>query len=57
MEDIESQSVVDTKEPMKERCFEFWFVKHPLRFLCLWIIMMFCLAVIISENSKNSKND
>jgi hypothetical protein len=48
--DIESQEVVEAEEPMKERCFEFWFVKHPLRFLCLWIIMMLTMAVIISEH-------
>ena len=45
--DIETQESLEIT--WKERCFEFWFVKHPLRFLWLWIITMIGMAIFISE--------
>jgi len=50
--DIESQDIL-VKIPLKTKCFEFWFEKHPLCFLCLWIIMMLTTAITISELAKN----
>jgi len=49
--DIESQEVI-IKVPLKSKCFEFWFEKHPICFLWMWLLSVLIGSVLISEFHK-----
>ena len=34
------------------KCYGFWFIKHPFLILVVWLIIMFSMAIIISELGK-----
>ena len=42
------------KIPLKSRCYEFWFIKHPLFFLWVWLLSVLIMSIIISEYYKNN---
>jgi hypothetical protein len=39
---------------LKSRCYEFWFIKHPLYFLWVWLLSVLIMSIIISEYYKNN---
>ena len=46
----------DERPTVCDRCFEFWGYKHPLCFLCLFIVAMFVMTIVISENYHKVNN-
>ena len=44
---------IKVKISLKSRLYEFWFIKHPLCFLWLWLLSVLIMSIIISEYYKN----
>ena len=34
------------------KCYEFWAIKHPLMIIVIWLIIIICMAISISELNK-----
>ena len=54
--DIENQEII-IKIPLRSKCYEFWFIEHPLYFLWLWLlsillISILLISILISEFNK-----
>ena len=49
--DVENGDVI-IKKSFCNKCFNFWVYKHPFCFLWLFIILMFLMALVISELNK-----
>ena len=45
---IKNEDII-VKIPLKTKCYEFWFIKHPLCFLWVWLIS----SILFSEYYKN----
>lgn len=37
---------------LKTRLYEFWFIKHPICFLWLWLLLILLFSIIFSEYYK-----
>jgi len=50
---IENQEII-IKIPLRSKFYEFWFIKHPLFFLWVWLLSILIMSLIISEYYKNN---
>lgn len=39
--------------PFKTKFYNFWFIKNPLCFLTLWVLIILIISISISEYHKN----
>ena len=49
--DIENQKII-VKISLKSKCYEFWFIKHPICFLWIWLLSVLTFSIIFSEFHK-----
>jgi len=46
---IESQNII-VKNTLPSKCFDFWFEKHPILCLWIWLLIIFILSIVFSES-------
>ena len=46
------ENTIEIKRTCCNKCYEFWAIKHPLMIIVIWLIIIICMALSISELNK-----
>ena len=47
----ENQEII-VKISLRSKCYEFWFINHPICFLWIWLLSVLTFSIIFSEFHK-----